>query len=300
MEAGRKQRSGCSEERRNVAAPTGAQPEGCSWVTSGACGPGAGCVTPGGAEAARSAWSRPELERSGPAWSFWKGLLERLWRTPRAELWLGLSRGMGTCQCLFVLSPTAMGGGRAQGSGVVVVVVWFASQALIWGGNWAPLGEAGGGALPLLSRVSPGLFPCVTRPHSPLGGGGLLRLAGGKPECPGQRRARVGSVLLPWLPPSLREMRTALGDQVPARLHWGPGRCAHRLWVGCSRRRKGHLLSTSGWARPLPPPCCCPRVASAATRRRGVDATWLPCPTRRSGRSPGSGFWFQQTGGGDC
>lgn len=54
-----------------------------------------------------------EAERSGPAWSFWKGFSERLWRTHRAELRPGLSRGMGTCQCLFALSPNAMGdGGR--------------------------------------------------------------------------------------------------------------------------------------------------------------------------------------------
>lgn len=62
-----------------------------------------------------STWSRPEAERSGPAWSFWKGLLERLWRTPRAELRLGLSRRMGTRQLVPVCAEPQRYG-RWEGS----------------------------------------------------------------------------------------------------------------------------------------------------------------------------------------
>lgn len=235
-----------------------------------------------------STWSRPEAERSGPAWSFWKGLLERLWRTPRAELRLGLSRRMGTRQCLFALSPNAMGGGRGRGRLVCLMGpdLWKASGSSGRGGWRDPRSpqQSGSWAFPV----------CHAAPQS----------SGRGRSSPGGRRKAWGEDRGLHAPPTATSLPAGNEDSVgrpgpsASPLRTSKARCTHGLWAGCTRRRKGHLLSTRGWPSPLPLPCCCPRVASAETPRRGEDATQLPCPTQRSGRSPGSGFWFQQTGGG--
>lgn len=174
------------------------------------------------------------------------------------------------------------------------MVVWFASWALICGRHRAPLAEAGGGTLAVLSRVGLGLFPCVMRPHSRLGGGDLPQVAGGKPGV-----RTVASMLLPRPPPSLRETKTTLGDQVPAHPHCGPAKQGAHVGSGLGVPAEERAICSAPAAGPAL--CLCPAAALGwpPLKPHVVARTPRSCPAPRSGAGghPGAGFGFSRQEG---